>query len=64
LLEPSFKELISEDELDFGHMINNRVLGSLLFGGVNSVGIAGRKVRAAVSGDEGKGDRVFRKEVV
>jgi hypothetical protein len=64
LLEPSFKESISEDELDLGHMIDNRAFGSLLFRGVNSVGIARRKVRAAVGGDEGKSNRVFRKEVV
>jgi hypothetical protein len=64
LLEPSFKELVSEDELDLGHMINNGVLGGLLFRGVNSMGIAGRKVRTTVSSDEREGDRIFGKEVV
>jgi hypothetical protein len=64
LLEPSFKESVSEDEFDFGHMIDNGVFGSLLFGGVNSVGIAGGKVRTAVGGDEGEGNGVFRKEMV
>jgi hypothetical protein len=64
LLKPSFKESVSEDELDLGHMIDNRAFGSLFFRGINSVGIAGGKVRAAVGGDEGKSNRVFRKEVV
>jgi hypothetical protein len=45
-------------------MIDNRALGSLLFRSVNSVGIAGGKVRTAVCGDERKGDRIFRKEMV
>jgi hypothetical protein len=64
LLKPTFKESVSEDELDFGHMINNRAFGSLFFRGINSVGIAGGKVRAAVSSDEGEGNGIFRKEVV
>jgi hypothetical protein len=45
-------------------MINNGTLGSLLFGSVDSMGITGGEVRTAVSGDEGKGDGVFRKEMV
>jgi hypothetical protein len=64
LLKPSFKESISEDELNLGHMINNGMFGGLFFRGINSVGIAGRKVRTAVGGDEGEGDRVFGEEVV
>jgi hypothetical protein len=64
LLEPAFKELVSENELDLGHMINNGTLGSLFLRGTNSMGIAGGKVHAAVGGDEGKGDRVFRKDVI
>jgi hypothetical protein len=59
-----FKESVSEDELDLGHMINDGVLGSLFFRGINSMGVAGGKVRAAVSGDEGEGDWVFGKEMV
>jgi hypothetical protein len=64
LLEPSFKESVSKDELDLGHMVNNGVLGGLLFGGVNSMGVAGRKVHTVVSGDEGEGNRIFGKEMV
>jgi hypothetical protein len=64
LLEPTFKELVSEDELDLGHMIDNGALGSLLFRGINSMGIAGGKVHAVISGDEGEGDGVFGKEMV
>jgi hypothetical protein len=64
LLEPSFKESVSEDELDLGHIINNGMLGGLLFRGINSMGVARRKVCAAVGGDEGESDRVFRKEMV
>jgi hypothetical protein len=64
LLEPTFKESVSEDELDLSHMINNGALGSLLFRGINSMGVAGGKVHAAVSGDEGEGDGIFGKEVV
>jgi hypothetical protein len=45
-------------------MIDNRALGSLLFRSVNSVGIAGGKVRAAVGGDEGEGNGIFGKEMV
>jgi hypothetical protein len=64
LLEPTFKELVSKDKLDLGHMINNGVLGGLLFGGINSMGIAGRELRAVVSSDEGEGDRIFGKKMV
>jgi hypothetical protein len=64
LLEPAFKKLVSEDELDLGHVINNGALGSLLFGGINSVGVAGGEVRAAVGSNEGEGNGVFRKEMV
>jgi hypothetical protein len=64
LLKPAFKESVSKDELDLGHMINDGVFGGLLFRGIDSMGIAGGKVRAAVSGDEGEGNGVFRKEVV
>jgi hypothetical protein len=64
LLKPSFKELVSEDELNLGHMINNGAFGGLFFRGIDSMGIAGGEVHAAVSGDEGEGDRVFGKEVV
>jgi hypothetical protein len=64
LLKPTFKELVGKDELDLGHMINNGALGSLLFRGVNSMGIARRKVCAAVGSDEGESDRIFRKEMV
>jgi hypothetical protein len=64
LLEPLFKESVSEDKLDLGHMVNNGVLGGLLFGGVNSMGIARRKVHTAVGSDEGQGNRVFGKEMV
>jgi hypothetical protein len=45
-------------------MVDNRALGSLFFRGVNSVGITRREVRTAVCGDEGKSDRIFRKEMV
>jgi hypothetical protein len=45
-------------------MIDNRALGSLFFRGVNSVGIAGGEIRTAVGGDEGKGNGIFRKEMV
>jgi hypothetical protein len=45
-------------------MIDNGSFGSLFFGGINSMGIAGGKVRTAVRGDERKSDRVFRKEMV
>jgi hypothetical protein len=64
LLEPTFKESVSENELDLGHMINNGTFGSLFFRGINSMGIAGGEVRTAVGGDEGEGNGVFRKEVV
>jgi hypothetical protein len=64
LLEPAFKESVSENELDLGHMVNNGTFGGLFFRGVNSVGIAGGKVRAAVGGDEREGNGVFRKEVI
>jgi hypothetical protein len=64
LLEPSFKELVSEDELDLGHMINNRALGGLLFRGINSMSVARRKIHTVVGGDEGEGNGVFRKEMV
>jgi hypothetical protein len=64
LLEPSFKETVCEDELDLGHMIDNRAFGSLFLRGVNSMGVAGGKVCTAVGGDEGEGSGVFRKEVV
>jgi hypothetical protein len=64
LLKPTFKESISEDKLDFGHMIDNRALGSFFFRGINSIGVAGGEVHAAVSGDEGEGNGIFRKEVV
>jgi hypothetical protein len=64
LLEPTFKKLVSEDELDLGHMINNRALGGFLFRGINGMGVTGRKVRTAVRGDEREGNGVFRKEVV
>jgi hypothetical protein len=64
LLEPSFKETVSEDELDLGHMIDNRALSSLFFRGINSVGIAGGEVHTAVGGNEGKGDGIFGKEMV
>jgi hypothetical protein len=64
LLKPTFKESISENELDLGHMINNGAFGSLFFRGINSMGIAGGKVCAAVGGDEGEGYGVLRKEVV
>jgi hypothetical protein len=59
-----FKEPVSEDKLDLGHMINNGALGGFFLRGVNSVGVTGGKVHAAVGSDEGEGDRVFRKEVV
>jgi hypothetical protein len=45
-------------------MIDNRAFGSLLFRGVDSVGVAGGEVHTAVCGYEGKSDGVFRKEVV
>jgi hypothetical protein len=45
-------------------MINDRAFGGLLFRGINSMGIAGGKVHAAVGSDEGKGNRVFGKEMV
>jgi hypothetical protein len=45
-------------------MINDGAFGSLLFGGIDSVGIAGGEVRTAVCSDEGKSDGVFRKEMV
>jgi hypothetical protein len=61
LLKPSFKELVSEDKFDLGHMINNGVLGGLLFRGIISMGIAGRKVCTAVSRE---GNRIFGKEMV
>jgi hypothetical protein len=64
LLKPTFKELISEDKLDLGHMINNGALGSLLFRGINSVSVAGREIRTAIGGDEGEGNGIFGKEVV
>jgi hypothetical protein len=64
LLKPSLKESVSKDELDLGHMINNGAFGSLLFRGINSVGVAGGKVRAAVSGDERESNRIFGKEMV
>jgi hypothetical protein len=64
LLKPSFKKAVGEDELDLSHMINNRAFGSLLFRGINGVGIAGREVCTAVGGDEGEGNRIFRKEMV
>jgi hypothetical protein len=64
LLEPLFKESVSEDEFDLGHMINNRVLSGQFFRGINSMGIARRKVRTAVGSDEGESDRIFRKEMV
>jgi hypothetical protein len=64
LLKPALKELVSEDELDLGHMINNGTFGGLLFRGINSVGVAGREVCAAVGCDKGKGDGIFRKEMV
>jgi hypothetical protein len=64
LLKPAFKESVSEDKLDLGHVINNGAFGSLFFRGINGMGIAGRKVRAAVGGNEGEGDGVFREEVV
>jgi hypothetical protein len=64
LLKPTFKESVSKDELDLGHMINNGALGGFFLRGVNSMGIAGGKIRAAVGSDERESDRVFRKEVV
>jgi hypothetical protein len=64
LLKPSFNKSVSEDELDLGHMINNGAFGSLFFRGINSMGVAGGNVCTAVGGDEGEGDRIFRKEVV
>jgi hypothetical protein len=64
LLEPSFKESVSENELDLGHMINDGALGGLFFRGINSMGVARGKVRTAVGGDEGEGDGIFRKEMV
>jgi hypothetical protein len=64
LLKPSFKKSVSEDELDLGHMIDNRALGSLFFRGVDSMGVAGGEVCTAVRGDERKSDGIFRKEVV
>jgi hypothetical protein len=45
-------------------MIDNGSLGSLLFRGINSMGVTGGEVRTAVSGDERKGDRIFGKEMV
>jgi hypothetical protein len=64
LLKPSFKESVSENELDLGHMINNGAFGGLFFRGINGMGVARGKVRTAVGGDEGEGNGVFRKEVV
>jgi hypothetical protein len=64
LLKPAFKEPVGEDELDFGHMIDNGAFGSLLFRGVNSMSVTGGEIRTAVGGDEGKSDRVFRKEMI
>jgi hypothetical protein len=64
LLESSFKESVGEDELDLGHMIDNGAFGGLLFRSVNGMGVAGGKVRTAVCGNERKGDRIFRKEMV
>jgi hypothetical protein len=45
-------------------VINNRALGGFFFRGINSVSIAGGKVRAAVGSNKEEGDRVFRKEMV
>jgi hypothetical protein len=64
LLEPTFEESVGEDELDLGHMVNNGAFGSLFFRGINSMGVTGGEVRTAVGGDEGEGNRIFRKEVV
>jgi hypothetical protein len=64
LLEPSFKELVSKDELNLGHMINNGVFGSFLFRGINSMSVAEGEICTAVGSDEGEGDRVLRKEMV
>jgi hypothetical protein len=64
LLEPAFKESVSENKLDLGHMINNGSFGSLFLRGINSMGVAGGKVRAAVGGDEGEGNGIFRKEMI
>jgi hypothetical protein len=41
LLKPSFKESVSKEEFDLGHMINNRVFGGFLFRSANSMSIAG-----------------------
>jgi hypothetical protein len=35
-----FKESVSEDKFNLGHMIDNRAFGGLLFRGVNGMGIA------------------------
>jgi hypothetical protein len=64
LLKPTFKESVGKDELDLGHMVNNRVLGSLLFRSINGVGVAGREVHAVVGSNEGEGDRVLGKEMI
>jgi hypothetical protein len=64
LLEPAFKELVSEDELDLSHMINNRAFGGLFFRGINGMSIARGEVRAAVGGNEREGDGIFGKEMV
>jgi hypothetical protein len=45
-------------------MINNRALSSFFFRGVNGVSIARGEVCTAICGNEGEGDRVFRKEMV
>jgi hypothetical protein len=40
LLKPSFKELVSKDEFDFGHVIDNEAFGGFLFRSVNGMSIA------------------------
>jgi hypothetical protein len=45
-------------------MVNNGAFGSFLFRSINGMGVARLKVRAAVGGNEGEGNRVFREEMV
>jgi hypothetical protein len=41
LLKPSFKESVSKDEFDLGHVIDNGALGGFFFRSVNGMSIAG-----------------------